>query len=97
MPDNDFTRSVTLGDDTVLNGSAGLNTSADELWVWLDDDTDMQTAFQLFYDPSKTSRIRADLTGAIFETFTGYTKLALIREDNGKITIRMKRGATDGK
>lgn len=87
-----FQQTVTLADDTKLNGYAGLNQTADDLWVWLDEDTDMLTAFSLFSDPSKAIRIRTDLTAEVFEEYEGYTNLALIRQDMGKVSVRMKRG-----
>lgn len=86
-----FQQTVTLADDTKLNGYAGLNETADDLWVWLDEDTDMATAFSLFSDPSKTIRIRTDLTAEVHEEYSGYTTLALIRQDGGKVSCRMKR------
>ena len=87
-----FQQTVTLADETMLNGYAGLNETANDLWVWLDEDTDMATAFSLFSDPSKTIKIRTDLTAEVFEEYNGYTNLALIRQDMGKVSIRMKRG-----
>lgn len=87
-----FTQTVTLADETTLNGYAGLNQTADDLWVWLDEDTDMLTACQLFSDPSKTAWIRTDLTAEVHEEYTGYTNLALIRQDGGKVSCRMKKG-----
>lgn len=87
-----FTQTVTLADDTKLNGYAGLNETEDDLWVWLDEDTDMATAFSLFSDPSKTIRIRTDLTAEVFQEYNNYTNLALIRQDMGKVSVRMKRG-----
>lgn len=89
---DEFRKTVTLADETVLNGYAGLNETAGDLWIWLDEDTDMATAFSLFYDPSKTIRIRTDLTETVFQEYTGYTTLALIRQDGGKVSCRMKRG-----
>ena len=87
---HDFQQTVTLADDTVLNGYAGLNEQAGDLWVWLDEGTDMITAFQAFSDPEKTAHISTDLTAEVHQEFDGYTKLALIREDAGKVTIRLK-------
>lgn len=87
-----FQQTVTLADGTVKNGYAGLNQTADDLWVWLDEDTDMMTAFSLFSDPSKTIKIRTDLTAEVHEEYTGYTTLALIRQDGGKVSCRMKKG-----
>lgn len=87
-----YQQTVTLADETKLNGYAGLNETVDDLWVWLDEDTDMMTAFSLFSDPSKTIRIRTDLTAEVFEEYEGYTNLALIRQDMGKVSVRMKRG-----
>lgn len=86
-----FQQTVTLADGTVLNGYAGLNETEDDLWVWLDADTDMMTAFQLFSDPSKTIRLRTDLTAEVYQEYEGYTNLALIRQDMGKVSARMKR------
>ena len=87
-----FQQTVTLADGTVKNGYAGLNETEDDLWIWLDEDTDMATAFSLFSDPSKTIRIRTDLTTEVFQEYTGYTSLALIRQDGGKVSCRMKKG-----
>ena len=87
-----FQQTVTLADNTVLNGYAGLNETENDLWIWLDEDTDMATAFGLFSDPSKTIRIRTDLTAEVYQEYTNYTNLALIRQDMGKVSVRMKRG-----
>lgn len=87
-----FQQTVTLADQTKLNGNAALNGTVGDLWIWLDEDTDMATAFSLFSDPSKTIHIRTDLTAEVYEEYNGYTDLALIRQDMGKVSIRMKRG-----
>ena len=89
---HDFQQTVTLADGVVLNGYAGFNEVADDLWVWLDEGTDMATAFMLFSDPARTAVIKVALTADIVETHYGYTKLALIREDGGKVTVRLKGG-----
>lgn len=91
-----FQQTITLADDTKLNGSAGLNDVAGELWIWLDEDTDMASAFRTFYDPSKTIRLRTELAEGVFQEFEGYTHMTLIREDAGKISLRLKKGGTNG-
>lgn len=92
MPENEFVKTVTLADETRVNGFAALNGVLDELWVYLDADTDMATAFQMFSDPSKTIRLRTDLTETIWQEWEGYTHMNLIREDAGKVSIRLKKG-----
>lgn len=92
MPENEFQKTVTLADETKVNGYAGLNEVMDEVWVWLDEDTDMATAFQLFTDPLKTIRLRTDLTDEIWQEYEGYTHMNLIREDAGKVSLRLKKG-----
>lgn len=87
----EFQQTITLADETKVNGYAGLNEVTDELWVWLDEDTDMETAFRLFYDPSKTIRIRTDLTETIWQEYEDYTHMNLIREDAGKVSLRLKK------
>lgn len=91
MPE-EFQKTVTLADETKVNGYAGLNEVVDEVWVWLDDDTDMTSAFNLFIDPSKTIRLRTDLTESIWQEYEGYTHMNLIREDAGKVSLRLKKG-----
>lgn len=86
-----FTQTVTLADGTVLNGYAGRSSLSGEIWVWLDEGTSMVTAFGLFSDPEKTATIRTDLTEDTSETYEGYTTMSLIREDEGKVTIRMRK------
>lgn len=96
MPENEFKPVITLADDSKLNGSAGLNERQGELWIWLHDEMDMLAACRTFCDSSRTIRIQAEIAPEVCQEFEGYTRLVLIREDDGKISVRMKRGVTDG-
>ena len=89
---HNFQQTVTLADNTVLNGYAVLNEIANDLWVYLEQDTSMATAFSVFSDPSKTAHIRTDMTAEVHEQYDGYTTLALIRQDGGKVSVRLKEG-----
>lgn len=86
-----FTQTVELADGTTFNGSAMLNGDAGELWVWLKEGTDMGSAFAAFSDQEKTKKIVSHTSSIETYTWEGYTQLSLIKIDNQKVSIRMRK------
>lgn len=93
MPNNDFQQTVTFADGTVKNGNAALNEIVDELWVYFADDMNILDACALLCDTDKTQSISTCLAEGIVLEFVGYDVLTLVRQDGGKISARLKKGA----
>ena len=86
-----FTNTIDLADGTTVKGHATLNADDDELWVTLDQGTDLTTAFGLFNNKKNTQMIVSH--NSILSTIThiGYTKMILIREDAGRVKVLLKK------
>lgn len=88
MPE--FTNSIILADGTRFPGHAALNDDAGDLWVWLDEGTDMVIAFSAFMDSEKTKKIISRTSILLTEEWEGYTKMTMIKQDGKRISIRMR-------
>lgn len=90
---NEFKQVVILADGTELPGTAGLNEMAGDLWIWLGEGIDIQKGWAQFSKPKKTVTITARFSEREEAVWNGYTAITLIRQDNGKVTIRMRTHA----
>lgn len=93
MQNNDFQQTVTFADGTQKNGNAALNEISGELWVYFTDDMGILDACTLLCEKSKTQRITTCIAEEITLEFVGYDVLTLVRQDGGKISARLKKGA----
>lgn len=85
-----FTNTVVLNDGTTYTGRAALNNIEDDLWVTIEDGN-FPEVFSVFLDPEKTKVITSNTSIRRTDTYDGYTKMSLIREDGNQISIRMKK------
>lgn len=88
-----YAQTIELADGETLSGHAALNTTEDDLWVWVDEAISMGKACLIFEDPIKTKIITSHTTETETLIFKGYTRLNTVRTDaTGKVSIRMKKG-----
>lgn len=88
-----YVQTIEFADGETLHGHAALNTSEDDLWVWIDEAISMGKACLIFEDQTKTQIIISHTTEMETLTFEGYTRLNTIRTDAaGKVSVRMKKG-----
>lgn len=89
-----MTRTITLDDGTVLEGSCGA--SAGRLWVTVKNMT-LPDAFAVFSDETKTAVIRWDYGSELYETYEGYTHLFCLQEDGeNDVMVGLKEAVQNG-
>lgn len=85
---------VTLADGTKLKGSAALNITTPDLWIWIEKESgSMAELFPLFNDPNKTQRIETTYLDTDTPTvYEGYTFMTVIKTYyDGRVSIRLNQ------
>lgn len=84
---------IKLADGSAYKGSAAINSTTGDLWIWLEADQGYTMAgmFPVFNDPSKTGHIETTYLDTDTPTvYDGYTIMNIIKQDpNGQISVRL--------
>ena len=93
LPDTSKAR-IRLLDGTAVQGRASIDSSGDNLWVWIDasSELNLMAIAGLFMDPTKTSTLVYINPIGTEISYSGYSRMAGINiEKDGGFTICMKK------
>lgn len=87
-----FVPKIILADDTELSGSAGLNETNDDLWVWPDEVMGIAEAVVIFDNPEKTRKMTVSYAPGDLRVFEGYTQITTVQKNAiGKVSVRLRK------
>lgn len=93
----EFARTITFKDGTVLHGDGAINSTTDELWLWVSDqEYNISEIALLCANPEKTAEIRIDYSMISHIDAVGYTVLTSVQRDIGmkQILTRLNKPKT---